>query len=196
MDGRGQCATRRAKRGCGEKKALGKAAFGRHKGLLVLPPECLLYSGPFSLFSLPQPFCKPSSSLTWTCSQPLNWSPCLHPLLLQTLVYSAGATVILLPSLAIPSDLFSFSLSTYARAIRRVLLLPTPCLTPSPTPSTPARWLSQCFRTCALASAHADSNLTCLFFLFLVNWSFGAQPQALLKPPRMMQFPLLCCYSL
>lgn len=94
MDGHGHCGTNRAKRGSGEKKALGKTAFGRHKALLVLPPECLLYFGPFSLFSLPQPFCRPSSSLTWTCSQPPNWSPCLYPLPLQTLSYSARATVI------------------------------------------------------------------------------------------------------
>lgn len=31
----------------------GKAAFGRHKALLVFPPERLLYFGLFSLFSLP-----------------------------------------------------------------------------------------------------------------------------------------------
>lgn len=77
-----------------EKKTLGNKAFGREKALLILPPECLLYCGPFCPFLLPQPFCTPSSSLTWMRSQPPNWSPCLHSLLLQFLAYSEGATVI------------------------------------------------------------------------------------------------------
>lgn len=41
----GTAGTNRAKERVWEKKALGKTAFGRHKALLVFPPECLLYFG-------------------------------------------------------------------------------------------------------------------------------------------------------
>lgn len=94
MDGGGQCGTHHPKRGYGEKKSLGKMAFGRPRALLMLPPECLLYYGPFSPFSPPRPSCRPSSSLTWMRSQPPNWSLCLHPLPFQSIPYSSGASVI------------------------------------------------------------------------------------------------------
>lgn len=81
----------------------GESSVGRQKALRRVPPECLLYCGPFSPFSRPQPTCRPTSSLACIHSQPPTRSPCLHSLY----CVSTGATVIWQACLAMTLDLFS-----------------------------------------------------------------------------------------
>lgn len=168
--------------GLGE-ESLGENGICRHSPCQCFHlSACCILAFFLSLLTASAPSADPLRLLTWTCSQPPNLrSPCSSPS--PPNPAHLGSYSDLTPSSG-PCPLTCSVLPlAHMRGPSRWSLLPT-CLTPSPPPPPSPTGSLQCFRTRALASAHADSNpRTVCRSCVLVNWSFRAQPQGLLQPP-------------
>lgn len=160
----------------------GESSVGRQKALRRVPPECLLYCGPFSPFSRPQSTCRPTSSLACIHSQPPTWSPCLHSLSLLRIRRRhsdlAGLSGHDLGPVQFPLQDDVLSPPHAPRALRDAA--PASTSFPSSRPHSPLRTPgSPCSRTCASASARAVPSAFCS----LRAWGTGPAGPAFSHPP-------------